>query len=318
MVSIIVPNYNYAHYLGQRLDSILNQTYRDYEIIILDDASTDSSVEVIEKYRNCPEVSHIVINEKNTGSPFKQWRKGIQLAKGEWIWIAEADDLAYPTFLETCMKHIRMYENVSICYVDNLYIDQNNRPIRTNEYGPESSYTAYDGPKFASHHLYWYNAISNASGVIFRKDFALKIQNLSFQTMRYCGDWMFWFEMARQGTVINVHQQLNLFRQHLSQTAKGKSNGLNVVESMQVIKYIEKIFPQIDNSKRKQCYGRISRYIRHIQNQRIKEELIEIYRQKLHSSFLYNYYFFKIHRHLRFVPWISSEEKDQLKAIINS
>lgn len=315
MISVIVPNYNYAHYLDQRLDSIFNQTYKDIEVIILDDASTDSSINVIEKYRSRPEVSHIVINERNTGSPFQQWMKGIHLAKGEWIWIAEADDLARPTFLETCMKHIQMYGNVSVCYVDSLYIDKDNRPLPTREHKYENTFTAYNGPQFANHYLYWGNAIANASSAVFRKEYALQIKNQTFLNMRYCGDWMFWFEMALQGTIINIHEKLNLFRQHVSQTTKGKSNGQIVIESIQIVKYIEKIFPQIDNSKRKQCYGRIGRYIRHIQNSHTKEELIEIYRQKLESSFLYNYYFFKIHRHLRFVPWLVSEERDRMKAV---
>ena len=87
-VSIIVPNYNYERYLKERINSILNQTYTDYELILLDDASTDNSAELLAKYKNHPKVSHVIINKENSGSPFKQWMKGILLAKGEWIWIA--------------------------------------------------------------------------------------------------------------------------------------------------------------------------------------------------------------------------------------
>ena len=94
VVSVIIPNYNYALYLKKRIESILNQTYTDYELILLDDASTDNSVEILEKYKDNPHVSHILVNEKNSGSPFQQWAKGISLARGKWIWIAEADDVA--------------------------------------------------------------------------------------------------------------------------------------------------------------------------------------------------------------------------------
>lgn len=71
-VSVIVPNYNYACYLPERIASILNQTYSDFELILLDDASTDNSVSVLEEYRNNSHVSHIVVNEQNTGIPFQQ------------------------------------------------------------------------------------------------------------------------------------------------------------------------------------------------------------------------------------------------------
>ena len=82
-VSVIVPNYNHALFLRQRLDSIFNQNFQDFEVIILDDCSTDNSKEIIEEYRNRPQVSHIVYNDTNSGSPFKQWAKGCDVARGE-------------------------------------------------------------------------------------------------------------------------------------------------------------------------------------------------------------------------------------------
>lgn len=84
-VSVIVPNYNHARYLEQRLDTVFNQTYQNFEVIILDDKSTDNSLEVINRYKDNPHLSQIVVNEQNTGSPFKQWDKGINLAKGVTI-----------------------------------------------------------------------------------------------------------------------------------------------------------------------------------------------------------------------------------------
>lgn len=124
LVSVVVPNYNYARYLDARLSSILNQTFQDFELILLDDASTDNSLELLDRYKNDPHVSHFIVNEQNTGSPFKQWMKGILLAKGEWVWIAEADDLCEPTFLETCVEQVQKYPNVSVCMTAFRYIDE--------------------------------------------------------------------------------------------------------------------------------------------------------------------------------------------------
>ena len=92
LISIIIPNYNHALYLKQRIDSVLNQTFQDFELIILDDCSTDNSREIIERYRGNPKITQIIYNKKNSGGVFKQWIKGIEKVKGEYVWIAERDD----------------------------------------------------------------------------------------------------------------------------------------------------------------------------------------------------------------------------------
>ena len=88
LVSVIIPNYCHSQFLAQRIESVLNQTYQNFEVIILDDCSPDAgaSKAVIEKYRGNPHVSHIVYNEENSGSTFKQWNNGIALSKGEYCW----------------------------------------------------------------------------------------------------------------------------------------------------------------------------------------------------------------------------------------
>ena len=101
LVSVIIPNYNHAPFLKERIDSVLNQSYRNFEVILLDDYSTDNSRDIIESYRRHEKISHIEFNTMNSGSTFKQWEKGINFAKGEWIWIAESDDIAEPIFLES-------------------------------------------------------------------------------------------------------------------------------------------------------------------------------------------------------------------------
>lgn len=93
LVSVIVPNYNHAPYLKERLDSIYQQTYQNIEVILLDDFSSDNSVEVLKQYaRKYPHNTRLIVNEENSGKVFRQWNKGLSLAKGELIWIAESDD----------------------------------------------------------------------------------------------------------------------------------------------------------------------------------------------------------------------------------
>ena len=80
LVSIIVPNYNHEQYLKQRLESIFNRTYPNFEVILLDDFSTDSSKKILSEYSENPKVSQCVLNETNSGNTFIQWNKGIALA----------------------------------------------------------------------------------------------------------------------------------------------------------------------------------------------------------------------------------------------
>src|SRR5579863_7553321 len=103
-LSVIVPNYNYAHFLKRRLDSIANQTIKPDEIIFLDDCSTDNSREVAEQLLKTYGIAYsIVVNETNQGV-FFQWLKGIRLAKFDYIWIAEADDSCEPDLLDRLLS----------------------------------------------------------------------------------------------------------------------------------------------------------------------------------------------------------------------
>ena len=192
-VSVIVPNYNYARYLPQRIESILNQTFQDFELILLDDASTDGSRAILERYWDNPHVTRLVVNETNTGSPFRQWMKGILLSRGKYVWVAEADDVARPDFLETCVRLAEAHADTSICYAGSQLIDEEgtvqHRDI--NHWGRRArrEHAYFQGSAFAEHNLYWKNYTVNASGILFRREYALRLAQSDFLRMRYCGDW---------------------------------------------------------------------------------------------------------------------------------
>ena len=104
---------------------MLNQTYRDFEVIILDDCSTDNSVEIIREYLSSDKISQMVVNEKNSGSTFLQWEKGLSLARGKYIWIAESDDYADPAFLETLISLLEKTPGSSVAYSYSYLVDEN-------------------------------------------------------------------------------------------------------------------------------------------------------------------------------------------------
>ena len=226
-VSIIIPNYNYARFLQQRIESVLSQTYTDYEIILLDDASTDDSVSILNHYKTNSRVAHLEINSVNTGSPFAQWQKGISLSRGKYIWIAESDDAAESFFLEKAVSVLNQYPRASFCFLGSHCIDEKGNQLSTDfdrwtlkQLRRPHNIGIFDGEDYIKHNLYWRNYIYNASGVVFRKQCFEQIKDLSCFSMRYSGDWLFWIEMARQGMVLEVYEKMNKFRLHGVRTSR--------------------------------------------------------------------------------------------------
>jgi len=129
LVSVIIPNYNHSKYLQQRIDSVLNQSFQDFELIILDDCSTDDSKQRIESYRRHPKLSQIVYNDQNSGSTFLQWDKGLRLAKGDYIWIAESDDLVELNFLHEAINVLKTNNKIGIFQSGSYLIDKDSKII---------------------------------------------------------------------------------------------------------------------------------------------------------------------------------------------
>ena len=221
MVSVIVPNYNHALYLHERIESILLQSYTEFELILLDDCSTDNSQDILNSYRNNPHVSHIVFNEKNSGSTFVQWQRGFSLAKGEYIWIAESDDKAESDLLKECVNRLDANPDIILAYSNSNYIDQdgNVMGISIDEPKKYCNNGIYDARTFCRTRMIYKNIIYNASMAVFRKSALAHVTN-DFMEYRYCGDWCFWFDMLyTDGKVAEVPLKLNNYRQHLNKVS---------------------------------------------------------------------------------------------------
>lgn len=316
-VSVIVPNYNYAQYLNQRIDSILNQTFSDIEIILLDDASSDNSSDILNNYKNHPLVTHLIINEINSGSPFLQWEKGITLAQGEFIWIAESDDYADPFFLETVVNCIDK-NNAALCFVGSILVNEKNEFLQEDwdkwtKGRTELNYSVFDSSEYIIHNLYWNSCIYNASSVIFRKEYFESVDK-SYLDMKYCGDWLFWVEVARCGPIVEVYKKMNFFRQHSQRTTfKSFVSGQNIFEDMMVVNHIESF---LNVSWYKKCLRRgiflkkIDRLNFEINSDR--HNLTCCYK-KLFGNNKYPYYVERFNKILSIIfPWILTPERDRL------
>lgn len=219
-VSVIVPSYNHAQYLEERIESILQQTYTEFELILLDDLSPDHSAEILNKYKNHPKVSHCIINEKNSGSTFYQWNKGMSLAKGELIWIAESDDVADTTFLEKLVTHFIQNPNLVLAYSQSHRMNAQGEVTGswkdfTDAVDPILFANDFEmsGLEYINRFLNRQNTVPNASGVLFKKQTYLDVGGAN-PSLRFIGDWEIWAKIISQGDLFYTAECLNYFRYH--------------------------------------------------------------------------------------------------------
>jgi glycosyltransferase involved in cell wall biosynthesis len=228
-VSVIVPNYNHARFLQKRLESVFNQTFKDFEVILLDDASTDNSVEMLNKYSGHADV-RILRNETNSGSPFIQWLRGIDLARADVIWIAESDDICEPLFLETLLPAFQN-PDVKLAYANSHVIDEHDRV--TGDYENGEYLTSLSQTKWKKSYLVSAteeindglgvkDTILNISAVLLRRFEFTEEFRKTLEGMRIAGDWYFIANAIKDGKVKYDARKLNYHRRH-SESVIGKT-----------------------------------------------------------------------------------------------
>lgn len=127
-VSIVLPCYNGAALLGQAIESCINQTYKDWELIIVNDCSTDNTLEVANAYAEKEERIRVYTNEKNSKLP-ATLNNGFRRATGEyWTWTSD-DNLLHPDMLETFVTYLDEHQDVGCAVSDSYVIDENNKII---------------------------------------------------------------------------------------------------------------------------------------------------------------------------------------------
>ncbi|WP_242117954.1 glycosyltransferase family 2 protein [Aestuariivivens sediminicola] len=205
-VSVILPNFNHGPYLNQRIDSILRQTFRDFEIIILDDASTDNSLEVLEALSNHPKVSHFIINKENSGSPFKQWKKGLILAKGDYIWIAESDDYCEVNFLQSHLKHIDKAD-VSVAQTRVVSNVKQSGTLLNHPVFRKAGEVTLNSDQFVQ------CPITNVSAILFKRIDLDRLRSSQFDSYKLIGDLTFYYDFFNHNRISYNEEAISYYRQ---------------------------------------------------------------------------------------------------------
>ncbi len=247
-VSVVIPNYNYSKYLPERINSILRQNHTPKEIIFLDDASSDDSVEVAKRLLSASGIPfRILVNESNAGI-YSQWLKGIKESTGKWVWIAEADDSASPEFLSTLLTKDK--DDVSLIYCQSKRIDSEGQVTAENNLHHTDGlsktrwckdYTAAGRDEIALG-LGYRNCIPNVSAVLMRRSCLMDVDR-GLSRFASCGDWWLYAHILKTGRISFISDSLNYFRRHAnSQTVQKKSTSGYLDELSLIHSYISESF----------------------------------------------------------------------------
>lgn len=241
-VSVIIPNYNHARFLEKRIESVINQSYANLEIILMDDCSTDNSKRILEHYSKLDTRIKLVFNEENSKSTFKQWNKGVKLAIGDYVWIAESDDVANETLLEKLVNQLELHPNAGLAYCKSLLIDQTGKQLvgqveRDISQGQPA--ICLSGRMLVEEYMPITNIIPNASAVVMRKSMLQQV-GAAPENMRLAGDWLFWVRCLLCSDACFIAEPLNYFRTHQNNVRTGTlREGVNLREMAMVLRYIK-------------------------------------------------------------------------------
>jgi len=248
-VSVLVPSFNYARYLRGRLSSILKQTAPIYEIIVLDDQSTDTSVDVARAaLSRCDLDWRVIEGEKKSTTVFEQWRRGVEIARGDLIWIAEADDMSDPQFLEHLIAPFKA-PTIVMSFCQSRQINEAGKLIE----GDYLDYVAdigasrwkrpytHRGVDEISNALAVKNTIPNVSACVFRTDALRNTMDAHFDMIaqfKVAGDWLTYVRLLGSGDIAYTPKALNLHRRHASSVTV---SALSEVEALREIEAIQRI-----------------------------------------------------------------------------
>jgi glycosyltransferase involved in cell wall biosynthesis len=207
-ISVIIPAYNQGHYLGEAIQSVLDQTYPDFEVIVVDDGSTDKTAQVACSFSD-PRVRYI--HQENRGLPAAR-NTGILRSSGEYLTFLDSDDLFVADKLETLLNAMQRDPELGFVAGQAVLIDENALPLGK----------VFDTPlpENPAHLLLW-NPLHVCS-VLLRRDWQQKV-GLFDESLQAYEDWDMWLRLARAGCRMGwVPHPVSLYRFHTRQMTRDK------------------------------------------------------------------------------------------------
>lgn len=233
IVSILIPTYNRADYLGEAIDSALAQTYKNIEIIVHDDASTDDTPNLLKK---CSDPRLRIIRTEDNHGMLGGWNYIVTKAKGEYIKFLASDDLLEPTCVEELVKAAIMHPTAAIITCQRKFIDGQGRVVKKMGFATKN--TVVDGKE----HAHWIltnlreNLIGEPTAVLYPTKLVKKAGEYD-TTFSQFADFEYWIRLLQFGDLVYVHQPLCSFRTHAgSNTTAAIKDGRFIIEIFALLK----------------------------------------------------------------------------------
>ncbi len=247
-VSICIPTYNYSCYLPEVIESVLKQSYGDYELLIIDDCSTDNSRQVIDKYAKQDNRITSRINRVNRGM-VQNWNLCLQIARGEYIKFLFGDDaFSSDKTLEIIASELERDKDIALVSTARNVIDEKSRIVKiVSEYKGKRRYSGIDIIQDCL--IEQKNKIGEPSAVIFRKKHAKRGFN---ERYRQIVDLEMWFHILEQGKFVYIDEPLCSFRNHPGQQTRINLKRKDFcIESFQLIRdYADKPYLHLSTLER--------------------------------------------------------------------
>jgi glycosyltransferase involved in cell wall biosynthesis len=217
-VSICIPAYNYAHFITDAITSVLAQTFQNFELVVIDNCSTDDTKAVVDKFMSVDSRIIYICNETNIG-PVRNLNRCLELATGDYIKILCADDLLPPTCIESMTAVLDQYPEVSLVASARKIVDGDLRSVRRVGYSFNAE--RIPGATAINTCLFNGNLIGEPSAVMFRKKDVSRGFNPEYAQLV---DLEMWFHLLEQGGFVFLPEQLCVIRYHEAQGTKKNMN----------------------------------------------------------------------------------------------
>jgi hypothetical protein len=231
-VSVLIPTYRYGRFLRQAIESVLNQTFTDFELIVSDDASPDDSAAIIAEYSARDQRIRGHCHPTNLGM-VQNWNWCLEQARGEFVKFVFGDDLLYsPESLGTLVRMLELEPRAALAASARAIVDENSRPIELwDELGASGYYPG--APVIRQCCNRNRNLVGEPSAVLFRRESGRRGFDLTFCQQV---DEEFWFHLLMSGGMAYTSVPLCAFRHHGSQqTALNRPSGIAAAENVRIL-----------------------------------------------------------------------------------
>ena len=268
LVSVVIPCFNSARYLAQAVESVLEQTYQNIELVLVDDCSIDNTVELIEGYIKKDSRVRLVRRNKRGGRPAITKNTGLQHIRGEYVCFLDHDDYYHPSKIELLLECFIDHPECVAAFHDvdlvdskggfiNRYLDH--FPVDASEYlVPVGEFAYLCDKNFYAFQSVRYAAIHTISVMIAIN--RIDRDSINFDTQyKVCDDTDLWIRLGLKGAMIYLHKPLANYRQHGTNITRDQ---IKVQEDALLL--MENNFPRVVNTlknvERQALKARITHY----------------------------------------------------------